>query len=151
MPSITIIGAGIVGLATALKLLEKNPDFKITILEKENFPAAHQTGHNSGVIHSGIYYKPDSLKALNCRNGYKALLNFCDEHQIKYDICGKVIVASNKKEIPYLEEVYNRGKANGLENLKFLNADELKEIEPYVIGSERNIMSLKPELSISKK
>ncbi len=134
MSSITIIGAGIVGLATAFKLLEKNPDLKITILEKENFPAAHQTGHNSGVIHSGIYYKPGNLKALNCRNGYKALLNFCDEHQIKYDICGKVIVASNQNEIPYLQEVFNRGTANGLENLKFLNADELKEIEPYVSG-----------------
>ena len=119
MPPITIIGAGIVGLATALKLLEKNPDLTITILEKESAVATHQTGHNSGVIHSGLYYKPGSLKAINCRNGYKALLNFCDEHQIKYDICGKIIVVSNQKEIPYLQEVYNRGKANGLENLKY--------------------------------
>ena len=106
MKKITIIGAGIVGLATALKLLEKNPDLTITILEKESAVATHQTGHNSGVIHSGIYYKPGSLKAVNCRNGYKALLNFCDEHQIKYDICGKVIVASNQKEIPYLERSF---------------------------------------------
>ena len=120
---ITIIGAGIVGLATAYKILEKNPRLKIHVLEKEKNVSAHQTGNNSGVIHSGIYYKPGSLKARNCTYGYKLLLDFCDKNQISYDICGKVIIASDKQEIPGMEVLYKRGKENRLERLKLLKKE----------------------------
>jgi len=132
--SFTIIGAGIVGLATAIKLNEKQPDAKITILEKEGGVAKHQTGNNSGVIHSGIYYKPGSLKANNCVRGYKMLLNFCNENNIEYNLCGKVIVATDESEMEYLQMLYKRGLENGLENLTMLNEAELKEYEPYVNG-----------------
>lgn len=132
--SFTIIGAGIVGLATALKLKEKLSDAKITILEKEDGVAKHQTGNNSGVIHSGIYYKPGSLKAKNCVIGYKMLLDFCDKNNIEYNLCGKVIVATNANEVDYLQTLYKRGVENGLENLKMLSKVELKEYEPNVNG-----------------
>lgn len=131
---IIIAGAGIVGLATAYKLIEKKPDLKICLIEKEEEVSKHQTGNNSGVIHSGIYYKPGSLKATNCRRGYKMLLDFCDENGIKYDICGKVIVATNENEIPRLNNLFERGKQNGLEGLKELSEAEVKEIEPHVKG-----------------
>ncbi len=131
---VIIVGAGIVGLATGVNLIQQKPGVRILILEKELKVAAHQTGHNSGVIHSGIYYKPGSLKALNCRRGYEKLLQFCNEHEIEYDICGKVIVATNENEIPYLETLYKRGLENGLEGLKILNEKELKEYEPYANG-----------------
>ena len=98
MQDVVVIGGGIVGLATALNILTKKPDTKLLLLEKEKELSAHQTGNNSGVIHSGIYYKPGSLKATNCRKGYKELLNFCDNENIKYELCGKVIVATNEKE-----------------------------------------------------
>ena len=132
--SFTIVGAGIVGLATALKIKEKYPESSIQILEKENNVAKHQTGNNSGVIHSGIYYKPGSLKAKNCISGYKMLLEFCDENNIKYNLCGKVVVATNKSEIEYLKTLCQRGVDNGLQNLKMLNEAELKEYEPNVKG-----------------
>ena len=131
---ITIIGAGIVGLATAYKIQEKKPGLKIRVLEKENSVSAHQTGNNSGVIHSGIYYKPGSLKARNCTYGYKLLLDFCDVNDIPYDICGKVIVASDSQELPGMEFLYKRGIENGLEGLKLLKKEELVEYEPYVAG-----------------
>ena len=134
MNNITIIGAGIVGLATALKLKEKFPDSSITILEKEDDVAMHQTGNNSGVIHPGIYYKPGSLKAKNCVSGYKMLLEFCDKNNINYKLCGKVVVATDESEIEYLKILYQRGIENGLENLKMLNEAELKEFEPNVNG-----------------
>ncbi len=129
---IIIIGAGIVGLASGLKILEKNPGLKLLILDKENDIAQHQTGHNSGVIHSGIYYKPGSLKAQNCLNGYKMLIDFCNEHHIKYDLCGKVIVATNDKELPLLNSIFERGLANQLEGIKKISADEVRTIEPHV-------------------
>lgn len=132
--NIIIVGAGIVGLATGLKTLEKNPDLKILIIDKEDEVAKHQTGNNSGVIHSGIYYKPGSLKAINCRSGYDMLLKFCDEHNVKYDIYGKVITATNEEQLPYLDKLYERGIENGLTGLKKLNEAELKEIEPHVKG-----------------
>ena len=132
--SFTIIGAGIVGLATAYQLQKKNPDIKITLIEKESSPAKHQTGNNSGVIHSGIYYKPKSMKAENCRKGYKMMIDFCDENNINYEICGKVIVATEESEIPSLENIYKRGIENGLAGLKFLSSEELKEKEPFVSG-----------------
>ncbi len=131
---VVIVGAGIVGLATGVNLIEQNPKIKILILEKENRVAAHQTGHNSGVIHSGIYYKPGSLKATNCRRGYEKLLAFCNENEIEYDICGKVIVATDEKELPYLKTLYERGLENGLKNLKLLNENEIKKYEPHVNG-----------------
>ncbi len=128
----TIIGAGIVGLSTAYQLLRKNPLLKILILEKENEVAKHQTGHNSGVIHSGIYYKPGSLKAQNCINGYKSLIEFCDTYEIPYELCGKIIVATNKNEIPELNKLYQRGLENGLNKIKLLNQEQTKAIEPNV-------------------
>jgi L-2-hydroxyglutarate oxidase len=134
MYSVIIIGGGIVGLASALKLKEANPKLKIAVLEKEEGLARHQTGHNSGVIHSGIYYKPGSLKAKNCVDGYNKLVRFCDEEEIPYELCGKVIVATHKDQLQTLNTVYERGAANGLKGLKKLVADEIKEYEPYVNG-----------------
>src|SRR5690554_5822622 len=111
---IIIIGGGIVGLATALKLKEIKPDLKIILLEKESKLAQHQTGNNSGVIHAGVYYKPGSLKAVNCQNGYQQLIDFCDKEGIKYDLCGKLIVATRKEELPQHENLWERGMLNGL-------------------------------------
>lgn len=129
---ITIIGAGIVGLATAYQLSKKRPDLKIAIIEKEEGVAQHQTSHNSGVIHSGIYYKPGSSKAINCRKGYRYLLEFCEQYQIDYQLCGKVIVATKPSELTQLEELYERGIANGLVGIRKLNKAETLEKEPYV-------------------
>jgi len=131
---IIIIGGGIVGLATALKIKEARSDLKIALLEKENGLAQHQTGNNSGVIHSGIYYKPGSLKALNCITGYSALLEFCNKEDIPYELCGKIIVATEKEEMPRLESLFQRGLQNGLTEIRKINSDEIKEFEPYAIG-----------------
>jgi len=132
--NVIIAGGGIVGLATAYQLLKKNPELNLLIVEKESGIAKHQTGHNSGVIHSGIYYKPGSLKALNCITGYRMLLAFCNEHQIKYDLCGKVIVASKQEELPILQSIYERGLEHGLHDIKMLDQSALKKIEPHVNG-----------------
>ena len=126
-----IIGGGIVGLSTAMSLSQKYPDKKIVLLEKEASWAAHQTGNNSGVIHSGIYYKPGSYKAKFCREGNNALVEFCQHHEIAHEICGKVIVATEAEEIPRLENIYKRGVANGLD-VTMLNREEAREIEPHV-------------------
>lgn len=131
---VIVVGAGIVGLSTCYTLLKKYNGLKAAIIEKEKDISLHQTGNNSGVIHSGIYYKPGSLKAKNCRRGYNMLIDFCNENEIKYEICGKIIVATDEKEIDSLNNIYERGKQNGLENLKLLNADEIKTIEPYATG-----------------
>jgi L-2-hydroxyglutarate oxidase len=131
-----IIGGGIVGLSTAYQLKKQNPDLKVVILEKESKIALHQTGHNSGVIHSGIYYKPGSLKAINCKKGYNQLIQFCSENGIKYDLCGKIIVATEKEELPIMSNIFDRGVANGLAGIKKINAQEIKEIEPHCIGIE---------------
>jgi (S)-2-hydroxyglutarate dehydrogenase len=131
---IAIIGGGIVGLATAYRLLTLKPELKIVIVEKENHVAAHQTGHNSGVIHSGLYYKPGSLKAANCINGYKMLLEFCDANNIPYDLCGKIVVATSKQELSQLDILYERGKQNGLQGIIRLNEAEIKEREPNCSG-----------------
>ena len=128
---IAIIGGGIVGLATGWKILENNPGIRLVVLEKESDIATHQTDRNSGVIHSGIYYKPGSAKALNCVKGYGMLIDFCREHEIPFDLCGKVIVAVNEKEIPLMENIYQRGIQNGLEGIKIIGAKEVKEIEPF--------------------
>ncbi len=126
-----IVGGGIVGLSTAMSLSQKYPDKKIVLLEKEASWAAHQTGNNSGVIHSGIYYKPGSYKAKFCREGNNALVEFCQHHEIAHEICGKVIVATEAEEIPRLENIYKRGVANGLD-VTMLNREEAREIEPHV-------------------
>ncbi|SMO60036.1 L-2-hydroxyglutarate oxidase [Chryseobacterium rhizoplanae] len=131
---IIIIGAGLVGLATAYQTKLKNPDSKILILEKENDVALHQSGHNSGVIHSGIYYKPGSLKAKNCIEGYNSVINFAEKHGIRYDLCGKIIVATSQEELPLLDNIYKRGIENGLQNLKYLSREEFREIEPHCEG-----------------
>ena len=134
MYDVAIIGGGIVGLATAYEFLEKYPSKKLILIEKESKVAVHQTGNNSGVIHSGIYYKPGSLKANNCRLGVKKLLQFCDNYGIIYDLCGKIIVANNEYEIPRLMELYERGRKNDVPNIKLLDECEIKELEPYSIG-----------------
>lgn len=134
MNKIIIIGSGIVGLATALNILEKKPKTNITILEKEADSAKHQTGNNSGVIHAGVYYKPGSLKSLNCRKGYQKLIDFCDEEGVKYDLCGKLIVATRDEELPRLENLYERSMQNGLEKVIRISAEQIKEYEPYAFG-----------------
>jgi (S)-2-hydroxyglutarate dehydrogenase len=131
---IIVIGGGIVGLATAYQLKKIRPALNLAVLEKENRVAAHQTGNNSGVIHSGLYYKPGSLKAINCIKGYKLLVDFCKKEDIPHEICGKIVVATDEVELPRLETLYERGIQNGLKNLKKLKKEELKEYEPHVNG-----------------
>lgn len=131
---IAIIGGGIVGLATAMELLARYPALKLVVLEKEHELAQHQTGRNSGVIHSGIYYAPGSLKAKACVAGKASLLRFCDEHGVPYELCGKVIVATHEEELPRLEQLYQRGLANGVPGLEMIGLERLREIEPYAVG-----------------
>ena len=130
---ITIIGGGIVGTATALSIL-KEKKVKLLLLESESSLAAHQTGNNSGVIHSGLYYKPGSLKAANCTTGREMMYAFCEEHKIQFDRCGKIVVATSKNEIPALTMLEERGKANGLTGIKRLSASEIREYEPHASG-----------------
>lgn len=131
---IAIIGGGIVGLATAMELLVRQPNLDLLVLEKESRIAQHQTGRNSGVIHSGIYYAPGSLKARTCVAGKERLLRFCDEHAIPYDLCGKVIVATTEEELPRLQSLYERGQANGVPGLEVIGPDRLRELEPCCVG-----------------
>src|SRR5436309_11747150 len=131
---IVIIGAGIVGLATAMELLVRYPALKLAVLEKEHELASQQTGHNSGVIHSGIYYTPGSLKAKACVAGKVTLIQFCQEHGVSYQLCGKVIVVTHEEEIPRLEQLYQRGLANGVPGLELIGPQRLREIEPYTVG-----------------
>jgi len=133
---VVVIGGGIVGLATALQIKKTKPSLTIVVLEKENELAKHQTGNNSGVIHSGIYYKPGSLKATNCLRGYQLLIEFCKQHGVPFELCGKLIVATEEAEKPLLENVFIRGQQNGLKNLRKLSKGELKEYEPHVNGVE---------------
>jgi L-2-hydroxyglutarate oxidase len=130
---VAVIGGGIVGLATALKLTQRRP-LKLVVIEAESHVAAHQTGHNSGVIHSGLYYKPGSLKALNCVAGRQAMYRFCAEHDIPHEQCGKVVVATHPDEIPRLNVLEERGRANGLQGIRRLSPAEIKELEPHVAG-----------------
>ncbi len=131
---VAIIGGGIVGLATAMALLVHYPSLHVVVLEKEQALAQHQTGHNSGVIHSGIYYTPGSLKARACVSGKAKLIKFCDEHNIPYELCGKVIVATHEEELPRLQILYERGRANGIPDLELIGPERLREIEPYAVG-----------------
>lgn len=131
MYDFAIIGGGIVGLSAGMALSKRYPNARIVVLEKESNWAYHQTGNNSGVIHSGIYYKPGSFKAKFCREGSRSMVEFCKEHGIDYEVCGKVIVATEPKELPLLENLYKRGLENGL-NVTKIAAEEVKEIEPHV-------------------
>jgi L-2-hydroxyglutarate oxidase len=131
---LTIIGGGILGLATALKLIRAHPSLRLLILEKEAELARHQTGNNSGVIHSGLYYRPGSLKARSCVTGRKELMAFCDDNAIPYEICGKVVVATSEVELPRLEELHRRGIENGLQGLEIIGPERLKELEPHATG-----------------
>jgi L-2-hydroxyglutarate oxidase len=129
-----VVGAGIVGLSTAYKLTKAFPEATVLVLEKEQRVAAHQTGKNSGVIHSGIYYKPGSYKATNCKDGRMQLVDFCNEYDVAMEICGKVIVAANEEELPRLDKIYRRGVENEIEGIQKIGVEELHEIEPHVAG-----------------
>lgn len=131
---IAIVGGGIVGAATLYKLQTRFPSAKIVLFEKEKHLADHQTGNNSGVIHSGLYYKPGSLKAKNCVDGRHELVKFARENKIAHDVCGKVVVATEKKELKYMEKIYQNGLANKTEGLEKITPDKIKEIEPFVEG-----------------
>ncbi|MCA9078472.1 MAG: L-2-hydroxyglutarate oxidase [Planctomycetaceae bacterium] len=130
---VAIIGGGIVGLATAYRLGERYPDLKIVVLEKESRLAEHQTGHNSGVLHSGIYYKPGSLRAVNCRDGKFAMMEFCEREGIPIDVCGKVIVATDEAELPQMQKIFDRGQANGVK-CEIIDKARLDELEPHTAG-----------------
>ncbi|MBM3470085.1 MAG: L-2-hydroxyglutarate oxidase [Armatimonadetes bacterium] len=131
---VAVVGGGIVGLATTLALITRHPGLRMIVLEKERELAAHQTGHNSGVIHSGIYYKPGSYKARLCVDGNGLLKAFCDEHRVRYENCGKIIVATDERELPRLDDLFARGVANGVEGLRKMGPEEIREIEPHASG-----------------
>lgn len=131
---VAIVGGGIVGAATAYKLQMAFPDLSIGLLEKEEKLADHQTGHNSGVIHSGIYYKPGSYKARNCVDGRRQMVAFAKEHNVSHDVCGKVVVATKESELPHMEKIYQRGIENGVEDVHKITPAEIKEIEPHCEG-----------------
>src|SRR5262245_32427618 len=131
---IVIVGGGIVGLASAVEAARRFPRSRLLLLEKEDRVACHQTSHNSGVIHSGIYYKPGSLKAKTCVEGARAMAAFCQEHGLPYLKCGKVVVAVNQAELPRLEELHRRGQANGVEGLRMIGPEQLRELEPQASG-----------------
>ncbi|MBA2285681.1 MAG: L-2-hydroxyglutarate oxidase [Ktedonobacteraceae bacterium] len=131
---LAIVGAGIVGLATAREALLRRPGLRVVVLEKAATIASEQSSHNSGVIHSGIYYAPGSLKARACVAGHRAMLDFCREQAIPFELCGKVIVALDERELPRLEELYQRGIANGVQGLEMIGPERLRELEPYAAG-----------------
>jgi L-2-hydroxyglutarate oxidase LhgO len=132
--NVVIIGGGVVGLGVGLEITRRFPQLRLLLLEKEDRVARHQSGHNSGVIHSGVYYKPGSMKARLCVTGAAAMVEFCREHGIAHEVCGKVIVATHVDELPRLEELRKRGEANGLAGLRMIGAEELREIEPHATG-----------------
>lgn len=131
---VVVVGGGCVGLAAAYKINTRYPHLKVAVLEKEDHLSPHQTGHNSGVIHSGIYYKPGSYKAKLCVEGRRELVAFAKEHGIAHDICGKIIVATHESELAHMNKVFNNGKANGVEDIELIDAKRIKEIEPFVEG-----------------
>lgn len=131
---VTVIGGGIVGLATSYAFLKRYPNYKLLLVEKENQVGMHQTGHNSGVIHSGIYYQPGSLKAKLCVDGAKAMIQFAQENKIPYEICGKIILATQEREIPWLRTLYERGIQNGVGGLELIEPKRIKELEPHATG-----------------
>ena len=132
--NVIIIGGGVVGLGVGLEITRRFPHLRLLLLEKEDRVARHQSGHNSGVIHSGVYYKPGSMKAHLCVSGAAAMIEFCREHEVAHEVCGKVIVATDTDELPRLEELHRRGEANGLVGLRMIGPEELREIEPHSTG-----------------
>lgn len=132
--TVAIIGGGIVGLATAYRLLQRIPASKVLVLEKESGPGRHQTGHNSGVLHCGLYYAPGSARARMAVQGIRSMAAFCAEHDVPYELCGKVVVAAKEEEIPRLNALFERGKANGLEGLQVLRPEQISELEPHATG-----------------
>ena len=132
--SILVVGGGIVGLATAYRLTEKFPDARVTLLEKEAGLGRHQTGHNSGVLHCGLYYQPGSVKARLAVTGIRQMVAFCQENSIPHEVCGKLVVAGDDTELPRLRALEERGRSNGLEGLRWLTRDQMREIEPHVGG-----------------
>ncbi len=134
MIDVVIVGGGIIGLTTAYKILKSHPDTSLVLIEKEQTVAHHQTGRNSGVIHSGIYYKPGSEKAKTCRKGIRELLEFCDKHAVKYELCGKVVVATRESELPDLQDLYEQGLVNGVSGLEIIGPERLMELEPRAAG-----------------
>ena len=131
---LVIVGAGIVGLATAMELSKRRPDLRVLVLDKEDRISAHQSGHNSGVIHAGLYYKPGSLKATMAVEGARLMREFCQEHGLPHDLCGKVVVAVGNDELPRLKELYRRGTANGVPGLVEISGEQIKEYEPHAVG-----------------
>src|SRR3989338_7315709 len=131
---ITIIGGGIVGLATAFQLQKYHPNYSVCIIEKENQVAMHQTGHNSGVIHSGIYYQPGSLKARLCVEGVRTLIEFAQQNDVPHELCGKIIIATNAKEVEYLKRLFERGRTNDVQTLELIDQNRIKELEPNASG-----------------
>jgi (S)-2-hydroxyglutarate dehydrogenase len=131
---IVVVGGGIIGLATAWRLGQRFPDSRVTVLEKEPSVCRHQSGHNSGVLHSGLYYKPGSKKARLAVTGIRQMVDFCQQYKIPHEICGKVVVATADEELPRLKTLFERGTQNGLEGLQMLTGDELREIEPHAAG-----------------
>ena len=131
---VAVIGGGVVGLAVARAVLCRFPKMRVVVLEKEARVGTHQSGHNSGVIHSGVYYKPGSIKARTCVEGARAMVEFCREHGVPYEVCGKVIVATSQAELPRLNDLLARGQANGVPGLRMLGPEELREIEPHAAG-----------------
>src|ERR1039457_1152516 len=134
--NVVIIGGGVVGLGVALEITRRFPHLRLLLVEKEDRVARHQSGHNSGVIHSGVYYKPGSMKARLCVTGAAAMVEFCREHGVAHQVCGKVIVATHADELPRLEELRKRGEANGLAGLRLIGPEELREIEPHATGMQ---------------
>ncbi len=131
---VVVVGGGIVGLASAYKISQMGPGIRVCVLDKEQTLAAHQTGHNSGVIHSGLYYKPGSAKAKNCMKGRQALIRFATEHDIPFKICGKVIVATEERELPHLERIQGNGTANGVEGIERIDQEGIRRLEPACRG-----------------
>lgn len=134
MKSFVIIGGGIVGLATAWRLNQALPDARVTVLEKEDAVARHQTGNNSGVLHCGLYYKPGSLRARLAVSGIRQMVAFCREHAVPHEVCGKLVVAVTQEELSRLKALHERGLQNGLEGLALLGREQMREIEPHAAG-----------------
>jgi L-2-hydroxyglutarate oxidase LhgO len=131
---VAIVGGGIVGLATAHQLLGRYPRTELILLEKEDGPGRHQTGNNSGVLHCGLYYRPGSVKARLAVQGIRKIVEFCEKHSVTFELCGKVVVATEEEEIPRLHDLLNRGTANGVEGIQLLNSEQIREIEPHAAG-----------------
>jgi L-2-hydroxyglutarate oxidase len=131
---IVVVGGGIIGLAAAYRIGQRFPDARVTVLEKESSVGKHQSGHNSGVLHAGLYYKPGSRKALMAVRGIRQMIEFCQTHSIAHEVCGKIVVATSEEEIPRLNTLFERGQQNGLRDLRMLNRDQLREIEPHAAG-----------------